>query len=177
MTKKIENKKKEKEYNYKFIQFSVSEGFKEKIELMAKKGGFTTVSDFVRETIKDKIRRIEHPEIFTVSKLNADNDTLKKLLEMSGITSEKIDTLLDKFEYIEKIERNLQLLFNMENREALKEKEKEVIELLQEYNVLFPKKIMELAHIDRNELYQIISDLNKFSINDRGVKLIDNTTK
>ena len=178
MTKEIENKKKEKKYKYTFIQFSVSDEFKEKIELMAGKGGFTTISDFVRDAIKDKIRRIEHPEIFNESRLEIDNGTLKRLLEMSGIASEKIDTLLGKFEKIEKIERNLQLLFNLENREVLKEKEEEVIKLLQEHTVLFPKKIMELTHIDRNELYQIISDLDKFSIIDKGVKLAnDKTTK
>lgn len=177
MAKKIKNKKKEKEYNYKFIQFSVSDGFKEKIELMAENGGFTTVSDFVREAIKDKIRRIEHPEIFNESKTEINNDKMKKLLEMSGITSKKIDKVLNKFDKIEKIERNLQLLFNLENREVLKEKENEVIELLQEHEILFPKKIMELTNINRKELYAIISDSDKFSINDKGVKLNELATK
>jgi len=177
MTKKQKKPKNGKKYKYKFIQFSVSDKFKERIEKMAENGGFTTVSDFIREAIKDKIRRIEHPEIFNESKTRIDNDKMKKLLEMSGINSEKIDKVLKKFDKIERIERNLQLLFNLENREVLKEKEKEVIELLQEHKILFPKKIMELTNINRKELYAIISDSDKYRYTDKGVKLNDLATK
>lgn len=175
MAKKIVKQNGEKEYKYNFIQFTVSDKFKDKIEQIAKNGGFTTVSDFVRDAIKDKIRRIEHPEIYNESKLKIDNDSIKKILEMSGVT-EKIDELLENFGYIKKIEHNLQMLFNLEERENLKEKEEKVIKILQEHKVLFPKKIMELTDIKRNELYQIIADSNIFSITEKGVKLIDDKT-
>ena len=177
MAEKQKEIKKGKKYKYNFIQFSVSDKFKGEIEKVAGNGGFTTVSDFIRDAIKDKIRRIEHPEIFNESKTGIDNDKMKKLLEISGITSEKIDDVLSRFDKIEKIERNLQVLFNLENREILEEKEKEVIELLQEHKVLFPKKIMELTNINRKELYAIISDINIYSITDKGVKLNDVATK
>ena len=59
-----ESNENQAKYKYKYIQFSISQSEKEKIEEFAEQKGYRTISDFVRRTLFDHIRREENPELF-----------------------------------------------------------------------------------------------------------------
>lgn len=175
----VKKEKKDKRTNLVHIAFSENE--LKLIDQYKEESSNTTRTDFIREAVNEKIRRIENPDLF-IEKINVgiDNEQLKEILGMATENKEKIDLLLNNVKIFNQIQNTLNTLSSRINRPELKEKELKVIELLREYKELKPNKIMKLAKIENiNMVYDIISDKEIFSINIKtgGIRLNDSTNQ
>lgn len=163
----------EKEIRDKMVHIAFTKSEKEEIKKYAEN---MTSSEFIRQAIRDKIMRIENPELFQERiSSDLDNKQLTKLLEMTNESSEKINLILEKFDTIVQIENTLKVLGSMVERPVIEQKQKVIIELLKTHDSLKPKKLMELSGFSKEEIYDIISNSNIFSIDIKtgGVKLND----
>jgi ribosome-associated translation inhibitor RaiA len=155
------------------IHFAYTTDEKEKLESIAEDSNLS-ISEFIRQAIKDKIRKIENPDIFQENvKLEVDHKKLKEILEISGMNAQKIDLLINKMEILEKIENTFKILDKYVNRPALEQKEQMIVGLLQEHGELKLNKMIDLSGFSKEEIYDIISNTQKFGINIKsgGIKL------
>ena len=172
MEKKPKNNKKNYDYNY--IQFTISDDLKEEVREIIEKIKmenikdlhYNTISDFAREAVKDKLRRIKNPEVFETRTLSEiDEKKLKQILENVTSNKEKIDLVLEKLDIITKIQDSLKILKELVNRPELKEKEDIIIEIIKEKGELRPKEISEYTGLKINEIYDILSNDDIFELN------------
>jgi len=166
------NSKSKKKYQYTFIQFSVSDKQKEKIESITEQSGFTTVSDFVREAVREKILRIESPETFQQTiKVNLEQSQIREILSdvltQLNIDPKTRDIMAELSETLIKIKKTMKTLNNY-TKSDLKEKEKNIVKLLQKQGELKPKKLAELSKLSIEEIYEITSNEDKFKITMNG---------
>jgi Arc/MetJ-type ribon-helix-helix transcriptional regulator len=164
--KKQKNNENEKDYEYTFIQFSLPKELKEKVKEKVNASHISTMSDFVREAVQDKIRRIENPEAFEskeVSEFTAKQ--LRAILENISDNSQKIDLLIEKTDTIMRIQNQLEKLKNLVERPELEELEERVVELLRKKGELKPKEIAEALEVEVNKAYDVVSNDKLFEMN------------
>ena len=131
----------------------------------------TTRSNFIRNAITEKIRRIKNPNIYNgIGSIN--KEVLEKLLKNQEKQENYSKIISKKLEILGQIQTNLSLL--REERKNLVKEEQIIIKLLKDHEKLKPLKIIELSKLPSNIVYDVISNDKIFSITMNGeLKLND----
>jgi len=147
---------------------------KEEKEDIIKYSGETNmkITEFIREAIFDKIRKIKNPELFTTQKGYESND-IKQVLSMVTENKEDVKKALEQLDSLIKIKGTLNGLSTMVHKPDLMEKELAIVELLKVHTSLKIQKIIELTGYSKENIYDIISNDKVFSIDIKsgGIKL------
>jgi anaerobic ribonucleoside-triphosphate reductase len=166
--KKQKNNSKAK-YDYKYIQFSLSKREKEKIKKFADRQGYRTISDFVRRTLFDHMRRKENPELF----INKKNESLNRII-LERISENVIKILgnqkflLEREDIIGQIKKRVFELHRMAEMESLSEERDRIMQLLEKHRSLSLREIQEDTELGEDIVFKILSDLNIFKITTTG---------
>ena len=165
--------KEDKKSNYNFIQFSVSDSEKKIIEAFCKKKTtFKTVSQFIRESVFEYIRRIEHPELFNQTSNGMNSYILEQLTQNIKKIHESQELTNKRLEIKEDIEKNSKALKNEYERlkriglidDFSKESDK-IANLLKGRRSLTPKQIGKMTNIDESDVLVILNSFDKFKLN------------
>lgn len=158
-TPKIENNKNDLRENMIHIAFSNSE--KERIKDYAKESD-TTISEFIRQAISDKILRIENPEMFSVNneeRMREIEVNQKKQLELSEL-------LLKRIEIVNGINETMKALKPLVNKQDMKEICDTIISMLKIHESIKIDKLILLTSFQRKDIYDCIAINNKLAINE-----------
>jgi len=158
-----ESKNKDKNRN-KFIKFGVTETEKEKFQKFAEESNMST-SEFIRQSCYEKIRRIEHPEIYMQTKNNMNplifeqiSRDLKKQIEMQKLA-------LKRQEQFDEITKTLELIQIYSKGRNLTEEAKVIDNLFEAHKSLSQHQIMEKTGFDKDIVWAIISNKEKYELN------------
>ncbi len=160
---------KERKYSYKYIQFTVSNDLRKNIEEWTEKSIFTTISDFIRNAVEEKIRRLKNPELFQ-SKSNSQinpaifNQMLKQS-EKSNILQEKV---LERMRIFDEMRKDLYQIRRFSIKEDLIQETKTIINLLKAHKTLSQKQIIEKTNLDKETVFQIVSTDDRIKLNMNG---------
>lgn len=83
--------------NEALLHITITKKLKEKLEAIKEDSTYNTLSDFIREAIRDKIRRMENPEL---SRSTVQSEVLSKLNKQEKL----INLLLEKIKTIKEID-------------------------------------------------------------------------
>ena len=157
----------------KFVHIAFTENELKEIDKYRKEFN-TTRSNFIRNAIIEKIRRIKNPNIYNEIGLGSINQKLLEKLLRNQERQEKYSKIISKkVEVLDKILTNLALL--REERKNLVKEEQIIINLLKDHKKLKPLKLIELSKLPSNIVYDVISNDKLFSITMNGeLKLNDN---
>ena len=136
------------------IRVSLPKELKDKLESV-KEHGYSTISEFVRESIRDKLRRIEHPELYAGS-----NDP--KLLEkIYKITQQQKELLEENLLHKTEINGNMKYLSDRINGSYKQLYSEKIITLLKEFGNLRIEQISSKLDIDENEVLKALAFLQQ----------------
>ncbi len=163
-----------KEKRDKVVHIAFSESELKNIDNYRKKSN-STRSNFIRNSIYGKIRRIDNPNIFNNIGLGPINKELLEKLINNQEKQEKLNKIIEeKLKVIDQIYENLSILEKEKENGELATNEQIVIELLKEHKHLKPMKLMKLSRLPSYRIYDVISNSKLFKINVSGeVELID----
>ncbi|MFW9879769.1 MAG: ribbon-helix-helix protein, CopG family [Candidatus Thorarchaeota archaeon] len=158
----------------KIIHIAVTEEKKEKLIKLVKKSN-TTISEFIRQAIDDKIRRIENPNTYT-SEMNLEVNYLERILEKQKSLEKRNELILERLDTYNQIVNTLTLLKPKVNNLYLKEKMEKIKDTLKVYGELKPNALIEKTNnikngikIDKNDIKDILAYYNEtFSITMKG---------
>lgn len=163
-------REKKTDYNYVFIQFKVSEDYKQEIKDFVEEEDFPSMSEFCRQAIEDKMRRIRNPELSSEGGIDA--SVLAKISQSLQKNTERIMKLQElevrRDKTLEGIRDSLGLLREMSSKEELEEEIEQVTNLLKAHGALSPKEIMDKTQLGLNQVYTIIALSNELKTNSRG---------
>jgi len=134
----------------------------------------TTRTEFIRQSIFDKIRRIENPELYNPVTKGLDSDQISEFLKEIKITNKQQKDILKRLEIVNEIQNNFKVLKNMAKEPEMELNEKTIIGLLTEHKKLKPLKIIKLSGLSSHKIYDVISNENVFSINMNGEVVLKN---
>jgi len=166
----------QKDIRNKTIHIAFSENEVSQIDKYCKhdKIKLTSRTEFIRQAIFDKIRRIENPEDNNRISKKFDVDQISEFLKEIKASNEQQEAILKRLIIVDQIQSNFKVLKNMAKQPELEENEKIVIDLLIEHKKLKPLKIMKLSGLSSHKVYDIISNDNVFSINMNGEVVLKN---
>lgn len=158
----------------KMIHIAINEAKKDKITELATKDN-TTMSEFIRQAIDDKIRGIENPEMNT-SGVNLDSNYLQKILEKQKLLEQKNELILERLDTYNQIINTLNILKPKVNNLYLKEKMEKVRTTIKAFGELKPTKLLEKVNsekngikVEKNDIKDILAYYNDiFSISMKG---------
>lgn len=155
-----------------FIRFGVSKELRKKIEEYAEFSN-STLSEFIRESIKDKIRSIEHPEQFVQSNNSQLNNAILEQIALDTRIIIKLEEQRNKrLEIAEDIENIRQRI--KEEYESLREKNlisdfteetKIIADLLNVHKSLTLEQISKKTDIDPENALLILNKDSRFKLN------------
>ena len=134
----------------------------------------TSRTEFIRQAIFDKIRRIEEPELYNSISKKFDVDQISEILKEIKSSNDQQKEILKRLIIVDQIQSNFKVLKDMAKQPELEANEKIVIDLLIEHKKLKPLKIMKLSGLSSNKIYDVISNENVFSINMNGEVILKN---
>ena len=143
-----------------FIQVSLSQEEKEKIDDIAKKR-HTSMSNFCRIAIFDYVRKLENPELFQGSSniqfnpiiLEQLTQNTKKIMELQELTLERkniLNFMNNSLTVIKKF--SLKADSNTKNI---------IINLFKAHDTLNPKEIIDKTNLDREVVFSVLSALHE----------------
>ncbi|HDZ16647.1 hypothetical protein LCGC14_0666470 [marine sediment metagenome] len=150
------NDKKDDKDKRSVFHVSISENEKKQVKKYAKADN-TTISEFIRQAIFDKIGRIENPEI---EKLNSKDDTLilKEISKLDKKFSGMEKILRERLSNGKVIKSTLEEIKSRVNHEKMEYEKQQIIEALKKHGSMRPKELNELTGIEVHAIYKIISD-------------------
>ncbi len=131
--------------NEALLHITITKKLKEKLEEIKKDSTYNTLSDFIREAIRDKIRRMENPEL---NRSTVQSDVIAKLNKQErliNLLSEKIETIKD----IDKTSTSLKALTMNGLSKELIDLKKEKIHSILKTKQLSVKVIKQKTGFDR----------------------------
>ena len=134
----------------------------------------TSRTEFIRQAIFDKIRRIENPEVNNQISKKFDVDQISEFLKEIKSSNDQQKEILKRLIIVDQIQSNFKVLKDMAKQPELEANEKIVIDLLTEHKKLKPLKIMKLTGLSSHKIYDVISNENVFSINMNGEVVLKN---
>ena len=134
----------------------------------------TSRTEFIRQAIFDKIRRIENPESYNHISKKFDVDQISEFLKEIKSSNEQQKEILKRLIIVDKIQFNFKVLKEMAKQPELEENENLLINLLTEHKKLKPLKIVKLSGLSSHKIYDVISNDNIFSINMNGEVVLKN---
>lgn len=151
----------------------------DKIVKYSEEHGFPTYSQFIREAVKEKIRRLEHPEQFQSDpgvKGKLDEVALEKMMEYmekSLRLQEEIkrdhDLLNQKLEIMKSIDE----LSKDEDLSGVKTEIKKLFLAHGKNKVLTIQEIIDMTDLSQRKVFKALSDLEMFKPKGRGFILND----
>lgn len=145
--------KKEK-YGYNYVQFTVSDDFKQSIEAYSEECGFKTNSDFIRAAIREKIDRIENPIPIQNRALNP--ALFEQITKNTQKTLELQDLILKRLNIFNEMKEILTLIKEYSVKDLTKES-KNIENLLKAHKQLSIKQIAEKTNINEKTVIEIIA--------------------
>ncbi len=144
----------------------------ERIKRHAKESNMT-VSEFIRTAVNDKIRMIEHPELFNARSFTQ-GITKEELIEVFQLRDDKVQKQLN--EKFKEIQNTLDTFSSNLNGIRLKDETETIDELLREHGELKPNKLCSLSGIKTEIIYKVLSSKAnegkyEFNIKTGGFKL------
>lgn len=137
--------------NESLIHITLTNTLKAKLKEMKKTTSFSTISDFVREAIREKIRKIENPSL-NQNNSNISSEYLQIIKRLDNV--EKLNKLLlEKIKTIGKIENTTTslkaLTLNGLAKENIELKTEKIYNVLLEHGELNIKAIKDKTGFDR----------------------------
>jgi len=165
-----------KDIRNKTIHIAFSENEISQIDKLCKHDEIklTSRTEFIRQAIFDKIRKIENPEDNNRISKKFDADQISEFLKEIKTSNEQQKEILNRLIIVDQIQTNFKVLKNMAKQPEIEKNEKLVIELLTEHKKLKPLKIMKLSGLSSHKIYDVISNDNVFSININGEVVLKN---
>lgn len=157
----------EKKYIYNYIQFTVSDNLRKDIEEWTEKSPFTTISDFVRNAVEEKIRRLKNPEIIQ-SNNQIDPTIFKQILKQSKKVNSLNEKILERMRLFEEMKDDLKLIKKFSNTQDLADENEIIINLLKAHKSLSLKQIIEKTDFDKDTVTQIVSSDERIKLNMNG---------
>ena len=167
----LENKKETKVRN-KIVHIAFTESEKTKIKEYADDSEMT-VSEFIRQATRDKIRRIDNPEQFNISNLPV--ITPEMLLKISGNTEKLLEIQKEKKREKEIIKNLLETSEALQNEyhrlmekglmSELTEETKTIQNLLRGHKSLSPNQIVDMTNIEKEKVLFVITNTELFKLN------------
>ena len=166
----------QKDIRSKTIHIAFSENEVSQIDKYCKhdKVKLTSRTEFIRQALFDKIRRIENPEVYNQISKSFDVDQISEFLKEIKASNEQQKAILKRLIIVDQIQTNFKVLKEMGKQPEIEVNEKIVIDLLTEHKKLKPLKIMKLSGLSSHKIYDVISNDNVFSINITGEVVLKN---
>jgi hypothetical protein len=162
------SKPRKSKYKYKYVQFTVSSSEKKQIEAFINKENFKTISEFVRRTVFDYIRKQENPELFLSYEHNSINLLLIENVKNIREILKNQELILQREDSLEEMREMVACLHKIAERNALAKEREVIIQLLENHNSLSLRQIQEETKIPEDVVFKIISDMNIFKITSTG---------
>lgn len=167
------NEKQEKEeLRVKQVHITFTEKEKEKINQFANDSN-KNIRDFIRDSIFEKIRSIEHPELFKQSNIEQiDPNTLEEIkwkIEKSIKLQEQMNERLKIAENIESIIKAIKEQYNkLKKKDLIDNFSKEsnlIVDLLTDHKSLTLEQISKMINFDIDDILLILNTSNQFKLN------------
>lgn len=166
-----ENKKEVKVRN-KIVHIAFTEGEKSKIKKSADKSDMT-VSEFIRQAIRDKIRKIDNPEQSTISNIPVITPEIllkiakntDKLLELQQEKKREKKIITNLLETSEALQNEYHRLMEKGLMSELTEETKTIQNLLRGHKSLSPNQIIAMTNIEKEKVLFVITNVKLFKLN------------
>ena len=148
-----------------FIKFGVSADEKMSFQKYAKESSMS-VSEFIRQSIFEKIRRIKNPENFIQSNVSQINPVI--LEQMSKDIKKQIELqelVLKRQEQFNEITKTLELIQIYSKDRNLTDETNVIDNLFEAHKSLSQHQIIEKSGFDKNIVWAIISNQEKYKLN------------
>lgn len=155
------NQNNKKTTRNKPIQVYFSKSEKDEIEDIAAEFN-TSTSEFIRQSIFEKIRRHKHPEMFDKSYTPQDTS---HLVEQMNLLMEKQDLMNQKLNIIDQMQKILDSIYDRSLIGEFAEQTEVVLNLLKGSKSLTRQQIIDATNINEDIVFQIISNKKLFKIN------------
>jgi len=154
---------KTEEIRDKTVHIAFSESEKNKIRDYAKEGN-TTISEFIRQAIYDKMRVIENPEKY--QDITSSEQQLKEIQETQKKQMELQNLILERMNVVNGINETFEALKPLISKEKVKEICDTIISMLKVHKTLKIEKLMLLTGFDKKVVYDCIAVNEKLVINE-----------
>lgn len=169
MIKIVKNQNQEKKYTYNYIQFTVSDNLRKEIEEWTEKSTFTTISDFIRNAVEEKIRLLKNPEVeLSKSRNQIDSVLLNKILEKVEKSETLNKKLLEQMKEYEYMRKDLEQIKKFSIKQDLTQETEHIINLLKAHKSLTQKQIIEKTNLNKEIVFQIVSTDERIKLNMNG---------
>jgi len=152
---KEQNRNKINDNRKKIVHVAFAKDEKESIIRHAKSSKMT-ISEFIRQGVFDKIRRIENPDLFNQNSNQFNTDLLRRLLENVEDIAEqkKFESEQTELSYkMEKLQNTIQAVF-----EDVPRAKKKILNLLRVHKALYKGEIMEYTDLSRKTVIKVLSN-------------------
>ncbi|MFX1567896.1 MAG: hypothetical protein ACFFCV_05960 [Promethearchaeota archaeon] len=160
----------EKEKRMKMVHIAFLESEKLQIKEFADNLNMT-ISEFCRQAIFEKIRKIEHPEMFMQGVGNQiDMKLIESLFIKMNNMSKKQDLLIEKTNILNEMNKLLeQIALYSEKEDFTKEKEI-ILNLLKTHSSLSQKQLIEMTSLKKQVIFKVVSML----VSDKKITITSN---
>ncbi|MHA1488538.1 MAG: DUF6290 family protein [Promethearchaeota archaeon] len=148
----------------KFIKFGVSADEKESFQKHAKESKMS-VSEFIRQSIFEKIRRIENPERFSQSISQINPLILESLSKDMKKQIELQELILKRQNQFDEITKTLELIQIYSKGRDLKHETDIIDNLFEAHKSLSQQQIMEKTGFDKDIVWAIVSNQERYRLN------------
>ena len=152
----------------KTFHVAFTEEEKDKVKNYAKDYSMTS-SEFIRQAVFEKIRKIEHPELFT-TQIPMNSEELQKIYK-TQIEIKKLVT--NNVKHGETIQSNMKALRERVNGEQIKLYKQRILDILKQHGKLIPEEIEQYTDIEIDDILKTLAKLQET----KKVKLELNTGK
>ena len=164
-----ENKKETKVRN-KMVHIAFTEGEKSKIQEYADNSDMT-VSEFIRQATRDKIRKIDYPEqisnqpVITPEILLKISKNTDKLLELQQEKEREKEIIKNLLQTSDALQNEYHRLMEKGLMSELTEETKTIQNLLRGHKSLSPNQIIDMTNIEKDKVLFVITNLKLFKLN------------
>ena len=137
---------------------------KEEIKKLSKESNMTA-SEFMRQAIFDKIRRIKHPELFTQTSNQVNPIFFEQITKELKKLNEKQEKILERDKIFNEMKKTLDLIQRFSIKQDLKEETVSILNLLKAHKSLSQEQIIEMTNFDKDIVFQVISNKKLFKLN------------
>ena len=150
-----------------FIQVTLSE--EEKTEIINIAEEFhKNASEFMRDATFERIRHIKHPELFNnLNTQSINSEMFAQIMNAQRKTDELKEILIEKTKMLDIMNKNLESIQKNSEKQNISDKEM-IVNLLKARKSLSQKEISNMTNIDKDIIFQILSDTNTFKLNMNG---------
>jgi Arc/MetJ-type ribon-helix-helix transcriptional regulator len=140
--------------NESLMHITLTKALKDKIKEIKANSSYSTISDFVREAIREKIRRMENPELFNTSKAPSYTQEYMEEIKSTSLENNKlVKLMLEKMKTLNEIDKTTYSLKNLTlnglGKENWELKTEKIYNTLVKYGELSVREIKEKTGFNR----------------------------